>query len=61
MEVNDLRKKTTPELKKMLTEKAEALNKFKFGISGSKVKNVIEGKKLKKEMAQILTVLKEQK
>lgn len=61
MKIKDLRIKTIAELEKMLEERAEALNKFKFGISGSKVKNVKEGRKIKLETAQILTVMKELK
>jgi ribosomal protein L29 len=57
MNIKDLRKNTKDELNKMLEEKAEALNNFKLGIAGSKIKNVKEGKKLKLEIAQILTVL----
>ena len=61
MKTKDLRKKTPGELDKELGEKAVALNNFKFGISGSKTKNVKSGKNLKKEIAQILTVLNETK
>jgi len=57
MNIKDLRKNTKDELNKMLEEKAEALNNFKLGIAGSKIKNVKEGKKIKLEIAQILTVL----
>ena len=61
MEMKDLQKKNIDECKKMLEEKAVALNTFKFGVSGSKVKNTQEGKNLKKEIAQILTFMKESK
>ncbi|MFA5934716.1 MAG: 50S ribosomal protein L29 [Candidatus Paceibacterota bacterium] len=61
MNIKDLRIKTKAELEKMLEEKAEALNKFKFSIAGSKIKNVKEGKKIKLEIAQILTIIKEAK
>lgn len=61
MNIKDLRKNTEGELNKMLEEKAEALNNFKLGTAGSKIKNVKEGKKLKLEIAQILTVLNELK
>ena len=47
--------KTVPELENLLTEKREALRKFRFGIAGSKNRNVKEGKNLRKEIAQILT------
>ena len=47
--------KTVPELENLLAEKREALRKFRFGIAGSKNRNVKEGKNLRKEIAQILT------
>jgi ribosomal protein L29 len=61
MNIKDLRKNTKSDLNKMLEEKAEALNNFKLGIAGSKIKNVKEGRNLKLEIAQILTVLNELK
>lgn len=61
MDIKELRNKTKAELEKMLDEKAEALNKFKFSVAGSKIKNVKEGKKIKLEIAQILTLIKELK
>ncbi|MBA4318438.1 MAG: 50S ribosomal protein L29 [Flavobacterium sp.] len=61
MNIKDLRKKTPGELDKELSEKAVALSNFRFGTSGSKTKNVKAGKNLKKEIAQILTILHEVK
>jgi len=61
MNTKDLRKKTPAELNKELSEKAVALNEFRFGMTGGKTKNVKTGKNLKKEIAQILTVLNESK
>ena len=59
MDMKDLKKKTKAELEKMLEEKKVALNAFKFGIAGSKIKNVREGRKIKREIAQTITVLKD--
>jgi ribosomal protein L29 len=61
MDIKDLRKKTTAELEKELSEKATALSNFRFGTSNSKTKNVKAGRNLKKEIAQIFTILKESK
>lgn len=61
MNTKDLRKKTAGELQKELKDKTMALSNFKFGTSGSKTKNVKEGKNLRREIAQILTILKEGK
>ncbi len=43
------------DLAKLLAEKREALQKFRFGLSGSKVKNVKEGRMIRKEIARTLT------
>ncbi|MDD2935311.1 MAG: 50S ribosomal protein L29 [Candidatus Pacebacteria bacterium] len=51
-------KQNIDDLQKMLAEKRSALRAFRFGISGSKSKNVKEGHNLKKEIAKILTELK---
>jgi len=61
MSIKDLRKKTQGELNKELEEKAVALSNFRFGAQGNKTKNVKLGKNLKKEIAQILTILNENK
>ncbi len=45
------------DLRKMLAEKRDALQTFRFGLSGSKVKNVKEGREIRKEIARILTQL----
>jgi len=55
--MKDLIKKTEKELKVLLTEKREALRVFRFAMSGGKTKNLKEGAKLKKEIAQIMTIL----
>ncbi len=55
--MKDLLTKTEKELISMLTEKQIALRNFRFGVTGSKVRNVKEGASLKKDIARILTVL----
>ena len=55
--MKDLIKKTEKELKVLLTEKKEALRVFRFAMSGSKAKNLKEGSMIKKEIAQIMTLL----
>ena len=52
-----LSKKRNSELVKELAEKREALREFRFGMSGSKTRNVREGRELRKQIAQILTEL----
>ncbi len=50
-----LKEKNDNDLRTLLKEKREALRAFRFGVAGAKVKNVKEGKGLRKEIAQILT------
>ncbi|OGD69309.1 50S ribosomal protein L29 [Candidatus Campbellbacteria bacterium RIFCSPLOWO2_01_FULL_34_15] len=51
-------KQNIDDLQKMLAEKKSALRAFRFGISGSKSKNVKEGSNLKKDIAKVLTELR---
>lgn len=46
---------------KLLSEKRDAERGFRFGITGSKTRNVKEGKSIKKEIARILTELTSRK
>jgi len=55
--MKDLKDKNEKDLKKMLAEKKESLRSFRFGVAGSKVRNVREGRNLKKEIARIFTEL----
>lgn len=45
------------ELLTTLKTKREALRVFRFGVAGGKIKNVKEGKSLKKEIARTMTAL----
>ncbi len=60
MKIKDLQSKTEADLRKLLGEKRAALKTFRFNIAGSKIKNVKEGRMLRKEIAQILTLLNQQ-
>lgn len=59
MKPTDLRKKTKEDLEKILKENKEKLSKSSFDLSLNKLKNVREIGKIKKEIARILTILKE--
>jgi len=59
--MKELLNKTEKELKALLSEKREAVRVFKFGLAGSKTRNLKEGKNLKKEIAQIMTILNAKK
>lgn len=56
--MSELKSKKTEDLTKLLTEKREAIRMFRFGISGSKVKNLKEGANLRKHIARIMTELR---
>ena len=45
------------ELLATLKTKREALRVFRFGVAGGKIKNVKEGRTLKREIAQTMTAL----
>ena len=53
--MKDLNKKNIEDLNKLLIEKRKALYDFRLGIAGSKIKNVKDARKLRKEIARILT------
>lgn len=59
--MEDISKKTIPELATILRDKNEELRKFRFEMTGSKIKNVKQGMNLKKDIARILTILNENK
>ena len=54
---SDIRKKSDSDLEKELKEKRKSLQQFRFGSSGSKVRNVKEGVSLRRGIARILTEL----
>ena len=53
--------KSNKDLIKTLNEKREVLRKFRFGISGSKTRDVKEGRNSRKVVARILTELNSKK
>ena len=57
MTAKDLINKSKEELEKLLADKREALRVFRFGVAGSKIRNVREGRGIRREIAQILTLL----
>ena len=57
----DFKKKIDEDLHKTLSEKRSGLRDFRFGLSGSKTKNVKKGKEIKKDIARILTELNNRK
>lgn len=53
--MSEIKDKNEKDLLKMLREKQESLRTFRFGIAGSKVRNVREGRNTRKEIARIKT------
>lgn len=47
--------KTKEELTRLVAEKREAVRVFRFAMTGSKTKNVKEGRTVRKEIARLLT------
>ena len=58
---SEYKEMTKEVLEKTLSEKRTALRGFRFGVSGSRVKNVKEVRNLKKDIARILTRLSSEK
>lgn len=59
MKALELRKKSKSELEEMLAELRTNIDALRFGSARKKVKNVKEVSALKKDVARILTVLKQ--
>lgn len=55
--MDDIRKKSDADLNKEVGKLREALKDFRFGITGSKIRNMREGRNLKKDIARHLTEL----
>mgnify|MGYP001106954231 CR=1 FL=1 len=59
MKIRELRQKSFADLQKILTNSREKLRQFRFDLASGKLKNVREIRELKKDIAQILTIIKE--
>lgn len=59
MKAIELRKRDKKELGKMVQDLRKKLSDFRFKFSSGKLKNVKEMNNSKKEMARILTIIKE--
>lgn len=56
--MESLDKKTDAELIALLAEKRAGARTFRFGVAGSKTRNVREGRATKRDIAVILTLLR---
>jgi large subunit ribosomal protein L29 len=61
MKAKELRIKKETGLRKTLADLREKLRSLKFDLAAGKVKNVREIRQIKKDIAKILTILKEKK
>ena len=59
MKIAELRQKPKPELQKTLQDNREKLRQMRFDLVSGKIKNVREIRKIKKDIARILTLLKQ--
>lgn len=55
--MSSLKDKKDTDLQKELAEKRKSLREFRFGVAGSKIKNIKEARNLRREIAKILTEL----
>ena len=56
MKIAELRQKAKGELEKILADSRERLSQLRFDLAAGKVKNVREIRKIKKDIARILTL-----
>ncbi|MDI6603389.1 MAG: 50S ribosomal protein L29 [Patescibacteria group bacterium] len=57
--LQELHQKTKTELQKLLQDNRANLRQLRFDLAAGKIKNVREIRKIKKDIARILTLLKE--
>jgi len=58
MKISELRQKPKQELEALLREDREKLRQLRFDLAAGKVKNVREVRRIKKEIARLLTISK---
>lgn len=57
MKITEIKQKPKKELRRILHESQEKLRQLRFDLSAGKVKNVREIRKIKKDIARILTII----
>ena len=60
MKIRELRRKPIKELRETLINLRDKLRELRFNLAGGKVKNIKEIRQTKRDIARILTLLKEQ-
>ncbi len=61
MKIKEVREKNEKELSRLLAEKREKLREYNFKLASEQLKNHRERRKVKKDIARILTVLNERR
>jgi len=61
MEIVDLKNKNLKDLQELLSEKREALRELKFKVSEKQLKDVRTIREIRKEIAQILTLINQKR
>lgn len=59
MKISELRQKTENDLNDIIDKDRERLRQLRFDLASGKVKNVREIRKMRKEIARVLTLIKE--
>jgi len=59
MKIRELRQKSQKELKETLIGLRDKLRELRFNLAGGKVKNIKEIRETKRDIARIMTLLKE--
>jgi len=59
IKLTELKQKSKGEMEKMLKDNSEKLRQLRFDLAAGKVKNVREVRHIRKEISQILTLLKQ--
>jgi len=60
MKIVEIRKKSKTELKDMLQDLRNKLRALRFDLASGKIKNVRDVRKTKRDIARVLTILKEE-
>jgi large subunit ribosomal protein L29 len=59
MKIKELRQKTDKELRELLIHLRDTLRELRFNLAGGKVKNINEIHRTRRDIARILTLLKQ--
>lgn len=61
MKIKELRQKTRKELEELLKADGQRLGQLKFDTASKKLKNVREIRELRRQIARVITILKQDK